>query len=197
MNQRLFLVVGVLSVGLILGFSFTVSAEENLIPTWIKNTAGFWVDDQISDIEFINALQFLVKEGILVIPQEQNETEKKTDVSQLTIEELKEQAVSWDYKDILRNEEYYIGKIIYLTGSIEVIKEHDDWGDWVLLEVQTGLLAWDTVFYVWYDGSRLLRDDTIGAYVVVDGVNERETLREGSYIYNPIGTSRHLTCTNC
>jgi len=53
---------------MVLGLMFSVSAEENLIPSWIKNTAGFWVNDQISDSEFINALQFLVKEGILVIP---------------------------------------------------------------------------------------------------------------------------------
>jgi len=40
LNQLSILVIGILSVGLILGFSFTVSAEENLIPTWIKNTAA-------------------------------------------------------------------------------------------------------------------------------------------------------------
>jgi len=57
-----------LGIGILTGISISVSAEEGLIPSWIKNTAGFWVNDQISDSEFIAALQFLVGEGILVIP---------------------------------------------------------------------------------------------------------------------------------
>ncbi len=48
----------------------SISAEESLIPSWIKTTAGFWVNDQVSDSEFISALQFLVKEGILEIPDD-------------------------------------------------------------------------------------------------------------------------------
>ena len=58
------IVVAILSITVI-----SISAEEGLIPSWIKLTAGFWVNDQISDSEFISALQFLVKEGILVIPE--------------------------------------------------------------------------------------------------------------------------------
>ena len=49
-------------------FSLIASAEEGLIPSWIKNTAGFWVNDQISDNEFIAALQYLVEQDILIIP---------------------------------------------------------------------------------------------------------------------------------
>jgi len=46
-----------------------INAEEQLIPSWIKTTAGFWVNGDVSDKEFVNALQFLVKEKILTIPQ--------------------------------------------------------------------------------------------------------------------------------
>ena len=53
---------------MIIGISLNVSADESLIPFWIKNTAKFWVDDQISDREFISALQYLVQQGILTIP---------------------------------------------------------------------------------------------------------------------------------
>jgi uncharacterized protein YjbI with pentapeptide repeats len=34
-------------------------------PDWIKNTAGWWADDMISENEFVNAIQFLVNEGII------------------------------------------------------------------------------------------------------------------------------------
>jgi len=43
----------------------TPSAE---VPSWIKTTAGFWVDGFSSDTEFVNAIQFLIKEGVIVIP---------------------------------------------------------------------------------------------------------------------------------
>jgi len=187
--------------GIVIGLSLDVSAEEGLIPSWIKNTASFWVDDQISDSEFLSALQFLVKEGILVIPTEQNEIEEKIDVSQPTVEELKEQAISWNYKDILRNEDYYVGKIIYVTGSIRGIEENDDYEGWVLLSVYTAKTVYgnwlDDLMYIWYDGNRLLYEDTIEAYVTVDGVWEAESMLGASYIYYPLGTARHVTCTNC
>ncbi|MCH8915410.1 MAG: hypothetical protein IIA82_06175, partial [Thaumarchaeota archaeon] len=177
-----------------IGLALSVSAEEGLIPAWIKSTASFWVEGDISDSEFITALQFLVKEGILVIPSEQNE---KTDVFQLSVKELKDQAVSWDYKDILRDEDYYIGKIIYVTGSIRNIEENDDYEGWMLLSVYTAKTVYgnwlDDLMYIWYDGSRLLYEDTIEAYIVVDGVWRVESMLGASYIYYPIGTARHLT----
>ena len=52
--------------------SFTVKEktdEEKSIPFWIKNTAGWWASDTISDTEFVNALQFLVKEQIIKVEQ--------------------------------------------------------------------------------------------------------------------------------
>ena len=60
-------ILGVAISGITISSIF-VSAEEGLLPSWIKNIAGFWADDQIRDIEFINALQYLVEQSILVIP---------------------------------------------------------------------------------------------------------------------------------
>ena len=194
-KPQIFAMIAIVLSGVTL-FSIFASAEEGLIPSWIRNTAGFWVDRQISDTEFINALQYLVKEGILVIPLEQNEKEEKTDVSQLTVQELKEQAVSWNYKDILRDEEYYIGKIIHLTGSITMTDIGDD--GWVEYFVATNEDEWGypdaEYFYVWYDGSRLLYEDTIEAYVMVDNIYE---VKAFDWQYYPVVTAIHLTCTNC
>jgi hypothetical protein len=44
-----------------------VSAETNPIPSWIKNVAGFWADDQTSDEGFVNAMESLIAEGLLPI----------------------------------------------------------------------------------------------------------------------------------
>ena len=39
-----------------------------IIPSWIKTTAGYWINDITSDDEFVNAIQFLVDEGIIIVP---------------------------------------------------------------------------------------------------------------------------------
>ena len=39
-----------------------VEAQHSKIPAWIKNTAGWWATDTISETEFVNAIEFLVKE---------------------------------------------------------------------------------------------------------------------------------------
>ena len=38
------------------------------VPDWIKNNAGWWATDQIDDSAFLQGIQFLIKEGIMVIP---------------------------------------------------------------------------------------------------------------------------------
>ena len=38
------------------------------VPSWIKTSSGFWVDGNSSDGEFVSAIQFLIKEGIIQIP---------------------------------------------------------------------------------------------------------------------------------
>ena len=38
------------------------------IPAWIKNNAGWWATDQIDDSAFLKGIQYLIKEGIMIIP---------------------------------------------------------------------------------------------------------------------------------
>jgi len=38
------------------------------IPGWIKNNAEWWADGIIDDSSFLQGIQFLIKEGIMVIP---------------------------------------------------------------------------------------------------------------------------------
>jgi len=38
------------------------------VPEWIKNNAGWWATDQIDDSSFLQGIQYLIKEGIMVIP---------------------------------------------------------------------------------------------------------------------------------
>ena len=62
-------------------FGTFVSAQE--LPSWIKSNAQYWADGSIDDDTFVGALQFLIAEQIIIIP----ETE--------TIEKTSSQIPSW------------------------------------------------------------------------------------------------------
>ena len=45
-----------------------VNIDETSIPAWIKNNAGWWATDQIDDSSFLQGIQYLIQEGIMIIP---------------------------------------------------------------------------------------------------------------------------------
>ena len=48
----------------------SISAQEKYdIPAWVKNVAGFWVEDEITDQDFGDAISFLINENIIKIPE--------------------------------------------------------------------------------------------------------------------------------
>ena len=51
------------------GFETDTQPKEISVPGWIKNNAGWWADGAIDDSAFLQGIQFLIKEGIMVIPQ--------------------------------------------------------------------------------------------------------------------------------
>ena len=38
-----------------------------VVPGWIKNNAGWWATDQIDDSAFVQGIQYLIQEGIIVV----------------------------------------------------------------------------------------------------------------------------------
>ncbi len=44
-----------------------VSAQN--VPEWVKNNAAWWSEGTISEDEFVSAIQFLIKENILIVPE--------------------------------------------------------------------------------------------------------------------------------
>ncbi len=63
MKTTITTIATILLVGSITSFA---SAEE--VPDWVKNNAGWWADGTISESEFVQGIQFLIKDGIIVIP---------------------------------------------------------------------------------------------------------------------------------
>ena len=50
------------------------------VPDWVKNTASWWAEDVISETEFVNAIEYLVKENIIQVnvSQTSETSQKKT-----------------------------------------------------------------------------------------------------------------------
>lgn len=56
-------------------FSITIvsiSAEESLIPAWIKNTASFWIKGDVSDKEFISAIEWMIENDVIKASSNEN-----------------------------------------------------------------------------------------------------------------------------
>jgi len=56
-----------------------INIDETSIPIWIKNNAGWWATDQIDDSSFLQGIQYLIQEGIMIIPT--TETSESSDDS--------------------------------------------------------------------------------------------------------------------
>jgi len=61
-----YLFLSVLIASLV-GVMFVPNVFGEYVPDWVKNTAGWWADDKISETEFVNAVEFLVKENIIQV----------------------------------------------------------------------------------------------------------------------------------
>ncbi|MGI0076639.1 MAG: hypothetical protein ACREAU_04435 [Nitrosopumilaceae archaeon] len=46
-----------------------IDSGKIMIPFWVRDFSKYWYNDEISDNEFAKAIEFLVKENIIVVPQ--------------------------------------------------------------------------------------------------------------------------------
>ena len=75
MKTTITAIAAILLIGSITSFA---SAEE--VPDWVKNNAGWWADGTISESEFVQGIQFLIKDGIIVVPPTTVSAEKSQGV---------------------------------------------------------------------------------------------------------------------
>jgi micrococcal nuclease len=75
MTQRIFILTLVLGtilasfsgISMVLAQFTDHNDHDPGIPSWIKNTAGWWADDSISEAEFLRAIQYLIEEQIIKV----------------------------------------------------------------------------------------------------------------------------------
>ena len=71
MNEKVKMKIAIIFVSIMIVLSGIVlipNAFAENVPTWIKNNASWWALDQIDDLSFLHGIQFLIQEGIILIP---------------------------------------------------------------------------------------------------------------------------------
>ena len=87
-----------------------ISIENDIvIPSWIKNNAGWWADDKISDSDFLSGIKFLVETNIIQF---------QSDVDYKKSKNIEKHLLDWD---IIVNDSMYA-----YTGSIKLQKKFFD-----------------------------------------------------------------------
>lgn len=61
------LIIGILAVATV---SFEASAQQIVIPQWIRSNAKWWSEGNITDTEYVKGLQYLITQGIIQIPNQ-------------------------------------------------------------------------------------------------------------------------------
>lgn len=78
--MKKFVLIPAIAVVLLSGILiFPLISAEGTVPPWIKNTAEYWVKGQVSDTEFLNAMKFLIENGILEVDSKQELSKPSTD----------------------------------------------------------------------------------------------------------------------
>ena len=97
-----------------LGLMVPGAFAEN-VPEWVKNTAGWWAEDAISETEFVNAIEYLVKEDVIRVNVSQT-----SETSQSVPEWVKNTA-GWWATDLISEAEF-VNAIAYLieVGIISI-----------------------------------------------------------------------------
>ncbi len=79
--------------------SFTI--VKFVVPDWIKNNAGWWSSNAISDDEFIDGIEYLIKEKIILIPEDQPLIN-----SEKTIPPWIKNTANWWFDDLISDDEF-------------------------------------------------------------------------------------------
>ena len=95
-----------LAIGLsMITVSVTYAQEQSLIPVWIKDVAEFWAEDEISDKDFVQSIEYLIENSIVSIPQIEK---MKTENQQLRVEmqdmENRIRMLEGSYSEITQND---------------------------------------------------------------------------------------------
>ena len=121
-------------VGLIIPNAFAET-----VPDWVKNTAGWWATDAISETEFVNAIEFLVKENVIQVNASQT-----SETFQSVPDWVKNTAGWWAEETVSDNEFLNALEFLISKGIIQIKIEQSELQ--ILLQKRENLID-----FIWKD----------------------------------------------
>jgi len=115
--------LSILSVLIIISTVPIVSAEvirgESTVPDWVKNTASWWALEQIPDSAFLQGMQYLIKEGIMIV-------KIPTEIDSQAAEEVPgwvKNTVGWWAEDKIHDTTFVSGIQYLISKGIIVVEQ--------------------------------------------------------------------------
>ena len=126
MRSSIVLVIFISLVGsnILVGIPNSSAQEDTQIPSWIKNVAGWWANGDVSDNEFLTAIQYLINNNIIFLiymPCNQN-IENQTASSAKIVPDWVKNNAKWWSDDL-------IGDTDFINGIEYLIKKNIVWVD--------------------------------------------------------------------
>ena len=100
-------------------FSVSISAQQDYdIPDWVKNTAGWWADDQIDDASFVNGIKFLIENDIMEIENQNAEVFDYSDNGDFILVYYETKYL--DYEEWIKDTEYFENQVLFLNENFKL-----------------------------------------------------------------------------
>jgi len=115
-----------------------LAQSDTKIPNWIKNTAGWWANEQIDDSEFISSIEFLIKNKIIKVGY----IEPSSDTSKSIPQWVKNNAKWWS-TDRIPDNDFLIGINYMIENSIMQVNITKE-----IIEYDDGKRQWDFERYL-------------------------------------------------
>ena len=90
------------------------------VPSWIKNNAGWWADDQINDDSFVSGIQWMITNDVVILPP----TELGEGDGENVIPRWVKSTAGWWSNDEI-NDATFVAALKYLIGEGIIIIEQE------------------------------------------------------------------------
>ena len=155
--------LGIFLVGIILVPN--VYAQDFEVPSWIKNNAGWWANGQIDDSSFLNGIQYLIKEGIMVV----SITETTESAGSQEVPSWIKNNAGW-WADGLIDDSSFVSGIEWLVSNGIIV-------------VEDKLIHTDTNFRVAFIGDQGLDSNAIAVLNLIKDEGAQMVLHQGDLDY--------------
>ena len=113
--MKVFVIIPLLMLILV---SVTPFSDAQSVPDWVKNTAGWWATDVISEKEFVNAIEFLIRDDIIHVSVSQSTVESQG------VPDWVKNTAGWWATDVISEKEF-VNAIEFLVNTGIIQTESD------------------------------------------------------------------------